>query len=101
MTTTQTCMQVWDRHSILAELRCRNMILAELAKAYQLPSSGVQHIWARPNEKAEHAIADFIGLPVEQVFSDRYPKSRRRIFKAAKHAHTASIKHSTLRGNAA
>ncbi|WP_375619003.1 helix-turn-helix domain-containing protein, partial [Bartonella sp. AC134YNZD] len=29
MTTTQ----VWDRHSILAELRRRNMTLAELAKA--------------------------------------------------------------------
>ncbi|WP_345117831.1 helix-turn-helix domain-containing protein, partial [Bartonella jaculi] len=45
MTTTQTCIQVWDRHSILAELRRRNMTLAELAKAYQLSSSSVQHIW--------------------------------------------------------
>ncbi|WP_208432535.1 helix-turn-helix domain-containing protein [Bartonella taylorii] len=97
MTTTQK----WDRHSILAELRRRNMTLAELAKAYQLSSSSVQHIWTRSNEKAERAIADFIGLPVEQVFSDRYPKSRRRIFKAAKHANTDSIKHSALRGNAA
>ncbi|AGF75416.1 helix-turn-helix domain-containing protein [Bartonella vinsonii] len=97
MTLTQT----WDCHSILAELRCRNMTLAELAKAYQIPSSSVQHIWTRPNEKAERAIADFIGLPVEQVFYDRYPKTNRRIFKAAKHANTDSIKHSALRGNAA
>ncbi|WP_019222464.1 helix-turn-helix domain-containing protein [Bartonella rattaustraliani] len=96
-----TITQKWDRHSILAELRRRNMTLAELAKAYQLPSSSVQHIWTRPNEKAERAIADFIGLPVEQIFFERYPKSRRRIFKAAKHAHTDSIKHSPLRGSAA
>ncbi len=73
------------------------MTLAEFAKAYQLPSSSVQHIWTRPNEKAERAIADFIGLPVEQVFFERYPKSRRRIFKAAKYAHTDSIKHFPLR----
>ncbi|CDO40279.1 hypothetical protein PRJBM_00901 [Bartonella henselae] len=33
MTITQT----WDRHSILAELRYRNMTLAELVKAYQYP----------------------------------------------------------------
>lgn len=101
MTTTQTCIQVWDRHSILAELRRRNMTLAELAKAYQLSSSSVQHIWTRPNEKAERAIADFIGLPVEQIFCDRYPKSRRRIFKAARHANTDSRTQSALRGNAA
>ncbi|WP_019221528.1 MULTISPECIES: helix-turn-helix transcriptional regulator [Bartonella] len=101
MTITQTCIQVWDRHSILAELRRRNMTLAELAKAYQLSSSSVQHIWTRSNEKAERAIADFIGLPVEQVFSDRYPKSRRRIFKAAKHANTDCVVSSLSRGNAA
>ncbi|AGF75820.1 helix-turn-helix domain-containing protein [Bartonella vinsonii] len=97
MTLTQT----WDRHSILAELRRRNMTLAELAKVYQIPSSSVKNIWTRPNEKAERAIADFIGLPVEQVFSDRYPKTNRRIFKAAKHANTDLSAHSTLRGNAA
>ncbi|WP_208441996.1 helix-turn-helix domain-containing protein [Bartonella raoultii] len=101
MTITQTCIQVWDRHSILAELRRRNMTLAELAKAYQLSSSSVQHIWTRSNEKAERAIADFIGLPVEQVFSDRYPKSRRRIFKAAKHANTDCVVSSLSRGSAA
>ncbi|WP_254474504.1 helix-turn-helix transcriptional regulator [Bartonella sp. B1098] len=97
MTITQT----WDRHSILAELRRRNMTLAELAKAYQIPSSSVKNIWTRSNEKAERAIADFIGLPVEQVFADRYPKSRSRIFKAAKHANTDSVVSSLSRGNAA
>ncbi|WP_455478424.1 helix-turn-helix domain-containing protein [Bartonella sp. B10] len=96
-----TMTQIWDRHSILAELRRRNMTLAELAKSYKIPSSSVQHIWKRPNEKAERAIADFIGLPVEQIFSDRYPKSRNRIFKAAKDSNTDSIAHCTLRNNAA
>ncbi|KEG17074.1 helix-turn-helix domain-containing protein [Bartonella bacilliformis] len=97
MTITHT----WDRHSILAELRRRNMTLAELAKAYQIPSSSVKNIWTRSNEKAERAIADFIGLPVEQIFSDRYPKSHNRIFKAAKHANTVSLVCSVARNNAA
>ncbi|ENN94454.1 helix-turn-helix domain-containing protein [Bartonella vinsonii] len=96
-----TITQVWDRHSILAELRRRNMTLAELAKAYQIPSSSVKNIWTRPNEKAERAIADFIGLPVEQVFSDRHPKTNRRIFKAAKQSHTVSLIHSVARNDAA
>lgn len=96
-----TITHKWDRHSILAELRRRNMTLAELTRAYQIPSSSVKNIWTRSNEKAERAIADFIGLPVEQVFRDRYPKSRSRIFKAENHAHTDSPISSIVSDNAA
>ncbi|WP_455480218.1 helix-turn-helix domain-containing protein [Bartonella sp. B23] len=84
-----------------AELRRRNITLAELAKSHQIPSSSVQHILTRSNEKTERAITDFIGLPVEQIFADRYPKSRSRMFKAAKHADVDSHTHSPLRGSAA
>jgi len=72
---------LWDRHSILAELRRRNMTLLGLAEHYGLAASGVRNIWMRPNEKVERAIADFIGQPVELVFADRYPKTGNRILK--------------------
>ena len=72
----------WDRHSILAHLRREGMTLAALAANYGLAASSVKNIWTRPNEKAERAIADFIGQPVEKVFPDRYPKTRSRILKA-------------------
>lgn len=71
----------WDSHSILAELRRRNMTLMGLAELYGLSTNGFRNIWSRPHEKAERAIADFIGQPVEQVFNDRYPKTGNRILK--------------------
>ncbi|MGO4558284.1 helix-turn-helix domain-containing protein [Mesorhizobium sp. 2RAF21] len=74
-----TQSQEWDRHSILAHMRREKMTLEGIAKRYGLPLSGVKNIWTRPNEKAERAIADFIGVPVETLFRDRYPKTRNRI----------------------
>jgi len=71
----------WDRHSILAELRRRNMSLLGLAEHYGLAESGVRNIWLRSNEKVERAIADFIGEPVELLFAERYPKTGNRILK--------------------
>jgi len=71
----------WDRHSILAELRRRNMTLLGLAEHYGLAESGVRNIWLRSNEKVERAIADFIGEPVELLFAERYPKTGNRILK--------------------
>lgn len=72
----------WDRHSILAHLRREGMTLAALATHYGFAASSVKNIWTRPNERAERAIADFIGQPVENVSADRYPITRNRILKA-------------------
>ncbi len=74
-----TTPKKWDRHDILGALRRQHMTLAGLATRYGLSSSGVKNIWTRPNEKAERAIADFLGHPVEEVFADRYPKRGNRI----------------------
>jgi len=82
----------WDRHAILAELRRRNMTLMGLAELYGLSTNRFRNIWSRPHEKAERAIADFIGLPVEQVFSDRYPKTGNRILKQPVRQHSARKK---------
>ncbi|MRN67829.1 MULTISPECIES: helix-turn-helix domain-containing protein [Brucella] len=70
---------VWDRHEILSRLRRQKKTLAGIAKDYGLSLSGVKNIWTRPNEPAERAIADVLGVPVEVVFCDRYPKKRNRI----------------------
>ena len=64
----------WDRHEILAELRRRGMTLCALAERNGRSASGFRHIWARQNETDERIIADFIGVPVEELFPDRYPK---------------------------
>ena len=71
----------WNRHTILAELRSREMTLAGLAETYKLPVSSVKNIWTRPNERVERAIAAFLGEDVKQLFPKRYPKMRNRIFR--------------------
>jgi len=74
-----TSPKKWNRRSILAALHEKGMTITALPAVYGLPASGFKNIWSRENEKAERAIADFLGHPVEQVFSDRYPKRRNRI----------------------
>lgn len=69
----------WDRHSILGELRRRGMTLAKLAELRGISPGGFRTIWTRPNQKSEQAIADFLGIPVEELFPDRYPKTNARI----------------------
>ncbi|UVK45333.1 helix-turn-helix domain-containing protein [Mesorhizobium sp. AR07] len=64
----------WNRHLILAELRSRGMTLAKLAEISGISPHSVRHIWNRPNQKAESAIADFLDIPAEELFEDRYPK---------------------------
>nr|DAO37963.1 MAG TPA: winged helix-turn-helix DNA-binding protein [Caudoviricetes sp.] len=69
----------WDRHSILGELRRRGMTLTRLAEIDKVSPGGFRTIWTRPNERAERTIAKFLGLPVEELFPDRYPKRTARI----------------------
>lgn len=69
----------WDRHSILGELRRRGMTLAKLAEIRGIAASGFRNIWSRQNEKSERAIAEFLDIPVEELFPDRYPKTNARV----------------------
>ncbi|PWE52057.1 transcriptional regulator [Metarhizobium album] len=64
----------WDKHSILAELRRRGMTLTRLAEIRGVSPGGFRTIWSRPNQASEAAIAEFIGVAVEELFPDRYPK---------------------------
>lgn len=66
--------QKWNRHLILAELRSRGMTLVKLAEIYSISPNSVRHVWNRPNQKAEAAIADFLDEPAQELFPDRYPK---------------------------
>lgn len=84
--------QKWDRHLILAHLRREGITLSGIAKLYELSDSGVKNIWTRPNEKVERALAGFIGVAVEHLFADRYPKKRSRILSTKYHSDPAVCK---------
>jgi len=80
--------QHWNRHTILAALREHHMTLRGLTEIYGLSTSSVANIWSRPHEAAERAIADFLKIPVETLFPNRYPKTRYRIFRRSYPANT-------------
>lgn len=74
----------WTSARILCEIRERKMTLAKLAEAHGRNPGSFGHIWKRPNAINEKIIADFIGVPVEQLWPDRYPKDSHRIFDSKK-----------------
>ena len=63
----------WDRHAIVAEMHRRGMTLTGLAKIHGLNPNNFRKVWGCTHRKAEGAIASFLGVPVEQLFPDRYP----------------------------
>ncbi|WP_160009850.1 helix-turn-helix domain-containing protein [Rhizobium sp. 18055] len=69
----------WDRHAILGELRRRGMTLTRLAELNNVSPGGFRTIWTRPNSNSEAIISTFLEIPVEQLFPDRYPKSRNTV----------------------
>jgi len=74
-----TSPKKWNRHEILAALHAQGMTLTGLRKVYGMSKYAFANIWSRKNGKEEQAIARFLNVPVEELFPDRYPKSRHRI----------------------
>ncbi len=82
----------WDWFSIKAELHRRGMTLTRLAELNGLDPSACRCAGSRTHRKAEAAIADFIGVPVEKLFPDRYPIRTARILSSKYDTPTASPK---------
>lgn len=82
----------WDRHSIKAELHRRGMTLTRLAEINGLNPNRFRTVWSATHRKAEAAIADFLGEPVEALFPDRYPIRSSRILSSKYEADGASQK---------
>ena len=63
----------WDRHSIMAEVRRRGSNLRRLALEAGLSESTCRKALAVPMPAGEVAIAEFLGLTVQELWPDRYP----------------------------
>jgi Ner family transcriptional regulator len=90
----------WDQHSILAELRRRGMTLTRLAEIHELNPGNFRRVWSATNRKAEAAIADFLGIPVAELFPDRYPIRTSRVL-SSKYAPGSASAEAIKRGKAA
>lgn len=69
-----TKSEEWDSKSIIAALHRRGMTLTRLAELNNVAPGGFRTIWVRPNSRNEKIIADYLNVPVEVLFRDRYPK---------------------------
>lgn len=73
--------KVWDRHAIKAEIERKGYTLTSVAAKYGMPSQTVRNALDKPSRSGELAIAKFLGVPVHQLFPERWTANNKRICK--------------------
>jgi Ner family transcriptional regulator len=69
----KTKRRSWDRHAIMAEIRRRKSSLRQLSLEAGLSPSACSKAFTQSFPAAEVAIAQFLGLTVQELWPDRYP----------------------------
>ena len=72
--------KVWDRHAIKAEIERKGHTLTSIATAFGMPAQTVRNALDKPSRSGELAIAKFLGMPVHQLFPDRWTSDNKRIY---------------------
>lgn len=70
---------LYDWQDIKAQIHRKGMTLTALAELYSLNSSACRKVKTAKNQKAQAAIADFLKIPAEQLWPDRYPSRKPHI----------------------
>ena len=70
--------QKWDAPGILAEVKRRASNLTALAREAGLQDSACRTSLSRPFPAADKAISDFLGVPLGELWPDRYEKDGMR-----------------------
>ncbi|MEO9738512.1 MAG: helix-turn-helix domain-containing protein [Roseibium sp.] len=78
--------KTWDRYSIKEELHRRGMTLSALAELNGMTPARFCQVWTRNVRKAEKALSDYLGVPLKELFPDRYPIRRSRILSSSNEA---------------
>jgi len=76
---TGTPTQTWDRHSILAEIKRRYGSLNAFAATTKLDAAHFSVALGAPYPKAERIISRALGVPLNQLWPDRYDTAGRRL----------------------
>lgn len=63
----------WDKHAIKAEVHRRGATLKGIAVAAGLEESATRVALLRRLPSGERALSDFLGVPVPELFPERYP----------------------------
>lgn len=73
----------WDKHEIKAELARRGTSVASLARLYGISASSIRMTLDRkpPVTGADQAIADFLCVPLHELWPERYDDKGHRLVK--------------------
>ena len=71
--------QKWDQHRMKYELHSSGMTLTRLAEIKGIDPRTMRAVWKRTHRPSEAALSEFLKVPVEQLFPDRYPITRHTI----------------------
>lgn len=82
----------WTKARIKCALEERGMTLSGLAELKGIRPSTMRLVWSRPIRAAERALAEYLGVPVQELFPDRYPIRKSRILSAENEALIARAK---------
>ncbi|PYE87537.1 helix-turn-helix domain-containing protein [Phyllobacterium leguminum] len=82
----------WTKSEIKKQLEDRSMTLTGLAEMHGLNPNTFRAVWSRTVRPAERALADFLNVPVEELFPDRYPIRKTRILDTSKYPSLESLK---------
>ena len=86
--------KVWDRHSVLAEVKRRGQTLRGIAKSAGLYDAACRQGVAGGSYAGAKAIANFLGIPVRTLFPGLYTAQLAREDRIAKGSASASQKRS-------
>ena len=86
----------YDWQDIKAEIHRKGMTLTALAELYGLNASACRKVKTAANQKAQAAISDFLQIPVEQLWPNRYPVRKPHILSSRYQALLESKKSNAL-----
>lgn len=72
-------MQAWDRHAIRAEVARRGSTLTAIALAAGLNPGSCRAALSKCFPAADRAIADFLSIPLFELWPDRYDRDGQRL----------------------
>ncbi|ERE11443.1 MULTISPECIES: helix-turn-helix domain-containing protein [Chromobacteriaceae] len=69
----------WHKEDIKAAIRKKGTTMSDLARQRDLPPSTIRNALARPVFSGEVAIAEFLGIPLHELWPERWTQEGRRI----------------------
>lgn len=73
--------RTWDKHEIKAEIGRLGWTLAGLAREYGLPVGTCRRSLIRPTPTGDQAISACLGIPLHELWPDRYDAHGHRLVK--------------------